>query len=210
MNPGWNLGNSLDAIPNEDSWNNGPVTAQTFDDIKAAGFKSIRIPVTWTHHFVADAAPWTVNTTWMDRVEQVVDQALARGFYAVLNVHHDSWEWAGLDPATANYTLIEAKFGALWTQIATRFRCKSSKLIFEALNEPSGDGDAAGAELNKLDDIFLDSINKAGGYNPQRVVSLSGLGQDILKTTKWFKRGTTYPNQPWGLQFHYYSPYDFM
>lgn len=44
MSPGWNLGNTLDAIPNEGSWNNPPVVEKTFDDVKAAGFKSVRIP----------------------------------------------------------------------------------------------------------------------------------------------------------------------
>lgn len=44
MNPGWNLGNTMDAVPNEGSWNNPPVVASTFDDAKAAGFKSVRIP----------------------------------------------------------------------------------------------------------------------------------------------------------------------
>ncbi len=44
INPGWNVGNSLDSIPNEDSWNNPPVQAETFDAVKAAGFKSVRIP----------------------------------------------------------------------------------------------------------------------------------------------------------------------
>lgn len=42
--PGWNLGNTLEAVPTEGSWNNPPVDFSTFDDIKAAGFKSIRIP----------------------------------------------------------------------------------------------------------------------------------------------------------------------
>jgi endoglucanase len=46
INPGWNLGNTLDATPNEGSWNNPPVQAETFKDIKAAGFKSVRIPGT--------------------------------------------------------------------------------------------------------------------------------------------------------------------
>lgn len=46
INPGWNLGNTLDATPNEGSWNNPPVQAATFKDIKAAGFKSVRIPGT--------------------------------------------------------------------------------------------------------------------------------------------------------------------
>ncbi len=146
----------------------------------------------------------------MDRVEVVVDEVLATGAYAVLNVHHDSWIWMDATAANANYTLIEDKFGSLWTQIATRFACKSSKLIFEAVNEPTGNTEAHAAELTRLNDIFLTAVNNAGGYNPQRVVSLSGLGMDSIMTSEWFSRGTLYPNQPWGIQFHYYSPYDFI
>ena len=44
INPGWNLGNTLDAVPTEGSWNNAPVQGATFDDVKSAGFKSVRIP----------------------------------------------------------------------------------------------------------------------------------------------------------------------
>lgn len=146
----------------------------------------------------------------MDRVETVVDQALATGVYVILNVHHDSWIWADPTVSGANLTAIEERFSRLWTQIGTRFRCKSSKLLFEALNEPVGSDQTAATELNKLNDLFLDAINKVGGNNPKRVVSLSGLGMDSVKTSQWFVRGTTYPSQPWGLQFHYYSPYDFI
>jgi endoglucanase len=41
---GWNLGNTLDAVPDEGSWNNPAVKESTFDDIKASGFKGIRLP----------------------------------------------------------------------------------------------------------------------------------------------------------------------
>lgn len=145
----------------------------------------------------------------MNRVEVVVDQALSTGLWVVLNVHHDSWGWMDYSSG-ASIPVIEAKFASLWTQIGTRFKCKSSKLIFEAVNEPTGSTEEHAIELNKLNDIFLTSINTVGGSNPQRVVSLSGLNQDATKTSQWFKRGTLYPNQPWALQFHYYSPYDFI
>ncbi|KAL3417119.1 glycoside hydrolase family 5 protein [Phlyctema vagabunda] len=210
LNPGWNLGNTLDAIPDEGSWNNPPVVAATFSQVQAKGFKSVRIPVTWTHHF-DDASPtWNINKTWMDRVETVVDQALALGYYVVLNMHHDSWEWADISVAGTNITLIEEKFARSWAQIGKRFACKSSKLIFEPINEPPGSTQEHGTELNKLNDIFLTEINKAGGYNPQRVVSLVGLRMDAALTSQFFKRSTLYPSQPWGIQFHYYSPYDFI
>ncbi|KFX98991.1 hypothetical protein V490_02012 [Pseudogymnoascus sp. VKM F-3557] len=209
LNPGWNLGNTLDAIPDETSWGNSAQEA-TFDDIKASGFKSIRIPVTWADHITTQSPNWTIDTAWMDRVEEVVDWAITRDLWVVLNVHHDSWEWADVTQAGADLAMIEEKFSALWAQIGDRFKCKSSKLILEPINEFPGDTQEHGDELNKLQDMFLDEINKAGGYNPQRVVSLGGLGQDSIKTSQFFERGTTYPDQPWALQFHYYSPYDFI
>jgi endoglucanase len=44
VNPGWNLGNTLDAVPTEGAWNNPPVRPATFDLVKKAGFKSVRLP----------------------------------------------------------------------------------------------------------------------------------------------------------------------
>lgn len=44
LHPGWNLGNTLDATPNEGSWNNAPVVASTFSAVQKAGFRSVRIP----------------------------------------------------------------------------------------------------------------------------------------------------------------------
>lgn len=179
---------------------------ETFDDILDAGFKSVRIPVTWADHMASESPDWEVDAEWMDRVETVVDQVLERGFYAILNLHHDSWEWADLSASDADYAAIEERFGAMWAQIGARFACKDSKLIFEPLNEPPGDTQEHATELNKLNDIFLERINDAGGFNPQRVVALTGLGHDAVKTSQWFERGTFYPDQPWGLQFHHYSP----
>ncbi|KAM3087110.1 hypothetical protein ACMFMG_001218 [Clarireedia jacksonii] len=165
--------------------------------------------VTWAYHFVTGSPSWTVNSTWMDRVETVVDEALATGLYVVLNVHHDSTSWADIAGAS-NYTMLEEKFASLWLQIATRMKCKSSKLLLEPLNEPTGTTPAHATELNKLNAIFLQSINQAGGYNPQRVVTLVGMNMNAAYTSQYFVRPTTYPNQPWGIQFHYYSPYQFI
>jgi Endoglucanase len=88
LHPGWNLGNTLDAVPDEGSWNNVPVVASTFDTVKAAGFKSIRIPVTWAYHFTGSSPDWTVDPIWLQRVSDVVDMVVARGLYAIVDVHH--------------------------------------------------------------------------------------------------------------------------
>jgi hypothetical protein len=44
MNPGWNLGNTLDGIPDEGDGGNPRVVPSTFDDVKKAGFKGVRLP----------------------------------------------------------------------------------------------------------------------------------------------------------------------
>lgn len=44
LNPGWNLGNTLDATPDEGDWGNAPVVPATLSEIQAKGFKSVRIP----------------------------------------------------------------------------------------------------------------------------------------------------------------------
>jgi endoglucanase len=42
-NPGWNLGNTLDALPTEGSWGNY-ANFSTFDDLVHGGFKGVRLP----------------------------------------------------------------------------------------------------------------------------------------------------------------------
>ena len=48
---GWNLGNQMDAVINgvsgETFWGNEKCTQATFDNLKAKGFSTVRIPVTW-------------------------------------------------------------------------------------------------------------------------------------------------------------------
>ncbi|KAK7515566.1 endoglucanase D precursor [Phyllosticta citriasiana] len=209
LNPGWNLGNSLDATPDEGDWGNAPVVAETFDHIKQAGFKSVRLPVTYAYHFETQAPDYTVDPAWLQRVSDVVDMVTERDLYAVVNVHHDSWIWANLD-TPANYSSIEDKFYKLWYQIGTKLACKSELVAFEPLNEPAGSTAEAGAEMNRLNNLFLKAINDAGGFNSKRVVTLVGLGEDAAKTSQWFQRPNGTYSNPWALQYHYYSPYSFI
>src|SRR5438445_11464425 len=93
MQPGWNLGNTFDAIgTDETAWGNPRVTQPFLEGLRAQGFKSIRIPVTWGQH--EGAAPhYTIDPVFLARVKQVVDWALADHFYVLTNIHHDSWQW---------------------------------------------------------------------------------------------------------------------
>ncbi|KAF2643346.1 endoglucanase B [Massarina eburnea CBS 473.64] len=210
LSPGWNVGNTLDAVENEGDWNNPPVVATTFDDIKAAGFKSVRLPVTWAYHFTSQSPTWDVDATWLQRVEDVVDMVTARGLSVLVNVHHDSWVWADISASGANLTAIEERFYRIWYQIGTKLACKESSVSFEPINEIPGSTQAHGDEVNKLNDVFLQAISDAGGFNAQRVVTLVGVGEDLVKTNSWFKKPDAKFTNPWAIQYHYYSPYDFI
>lgn len=120
-------------------------------------------------------------------------------------MHVDSWIWADVTASGANLTMIEEKFYRLWYQVGTTLACKSSLVAFEPINEPPCNTATDAAEINKLNKIFLQAINDAGGFNPQRVVTLVGGGEDSVKTSEWFVAPTGFSN-PYAIQFHYYSP----
>ncbi|KAK0720181.1 glycoside hydrolase superfamily [Lasiosphaeris hirsuta] len=207
-NPGWNVGNTLDALPNEGSWNNPPLQGSTLDVVQASGYKSVRIPVTYTEHFVSGSPEWKINSTWLQRVSDVVDMATSRGLYVITNIHHDSWAWADVTKPDANQTQIQERFYASWLQIGKTLACKSSLVALEPINEAPGSSAADADNLNKMNDVFLQALADSGGFNAKRVVTLSGPGMGGDKV-HLFRRPSNVTN-PWAIQFHYYSPYDFI
>lgn len=124
----------------------------------------------------------------------------SRGLYALVNVHHDSWTWADLTQASTNVTAVEERLGKLWYQIGQKLACKGEKVAFETINEIPGSTPENFATINKLNDIFLQAINDAGGFNPQRVVTLVGAREDGLNTILGFKRPDAKFKNPWGIQ----------
>ncbi|GAB1521784.1 hypothetical protein RhiTH_004881 [Rhizoctonia solani] len=209
MSPGWNLGNTLDALPIEGGWNNPPVQNVTFSQIYADGFRSVRIPITFVNQFIAGAPSYTVNATWLSRINYVVDAALATGLYAVVNVHHDSWDWADMSGSKPDIDARKAKFEKLWQQLATVLKDKNERLIFESLNEPVGSTQSDANVLNDLNLRFTNVVRNTGGNNPQRVLSLPGLNDNAQYLNQWFIAPNNYTSDKWTVQFHYYSPWDF-
>ncbi|MGW3123906.1 cellulase family glycosylhydrolase [Streptomyces sp. NPDC001107] len=176
MQPSWNLGNTLDAIPDETSWGNPKVTKDLFDTIRAQGFRSVRVPVSWTDHQSA-TAPYAIDATWMSRVKQVVDWAQADGLYVVLNVHHDSWQWISKMPTDHDNVL--ARFNAGWTQISSAFRDEPRTLLFESVNEPGFDNSTDAQKNQLLDELntsFHKIVRSSGGGNANRLLVLPTVG----------------------------------
>jgi endoglucanase len=189
MGLGWNLGNTFDANPDETSWGNPETTQAIVQAVQAAGFTTMRIPVTWTDH-IGPGPAYTIDPAWMAKVKQVATWANDAGMYAIVNIHHDSdGQWILFnDPGSntlsaANQAQINAEISAVWTQIAMAFRSYGDHLIFECFNEPHGDvngyggGDAASqAVLNTYLASCMNAIRGTGGNNANRYVMVQGVG----------------------------------
>jgi aryl-phospho-beta-D-glucosidase BglC (GH1 family) len=215
MAPGINIGNTLD-VPgfNETGWGNPVIVQQLFQSIKASGFNSVRIPITWSSGDEAKTGPATASeiATRLDRVQQVVDWAKAAGLYVMINVHHDSWTWAHhyqISPTDPT----KIRFLNLWTQIATRFKDYDEKLLFELINEPADNFTAA--TINDLNQSSLDAIRATGSNNALRQVVFTGFGCNSERMINETIIPKAYPNHTVVdpnliATFHFYSPIIFI
>jgi len=199
MGLGWNLGNQLEAstngVANETCWGNAAATQATMDGVKAAGFESVRIPITWRGH-IGDAPEYTLEADWLNRVAEVVDYAMNAGLKAIINIHHDDAITSeGVSETNAWINVLEAskdsaknaqmteEIKAVWTQIANRFKeVSADNLMFESFNEvqdggwgygPSAsDNGAQYAVLNAWNQAVVDVIRATGGNNSTRWIGV--------------------------------------
>lgn len=178
MHPGWNLGNSLDATGSETSWGNPRTTRELIEQIKAAGFKSIRIPITWDHR-MGGPPDYRIDETFMARVQEIVDWSLDAGLYVILNVHHDTGQWIIQMPRDRENVLT--RFRAIWVQVAEHFKDYPHTLLFEGINEPRFSQDwnedrPLYFELaDELQTIFHQVVRSSGGLNSTRPLLLTTL-----------------------------------
>lgn len=220
MGSGINIGNSLDShglreyhpeasdLDFETYWGNSEITEELFVMIKEAGFSTVRIPVTWQDHMDENGR---VSEVWMDRVQEVVDMALAQELYVILNTHHE--EWMNLETERADE--IAEKFASLWMQIAERFAAYDEKLLFEGMNEPrlrdsEYEWNAGTEELrdmvNYLNEIFVETVRSTGGANEERYLMVCPYATNHVQEAM---AALNVPNGNIIVSIHMYSPYVF-
>ncbi len=188
MGIGWNLGNTFDATggnksdiySQEKSWGNPQVTQELITAVKAAGFDTIRIPVTWYKH-ISDDGSYTINPDFINRVKEVVDYAYAEDMFVILNIHHE--EWVNSKTLDKDYEKIGEELASVWMQLAEAFADYDQHLIFEGMNEPrmagtsiEWGGNQAGYEaVNYLNQVFVNTVRRSeAGYNQERCLMIPG------------------------------------
>ncbi|MFB9689004.1 glycoside hydrolase family 5 protein [Amycolatopsis plumensis] len=230
MGAGWNLGNQLEAssngVPSETAWGQPTITQALIDKVKAAGFKTIRIPISYLN-YIGAAPGYQVNTAWLNRIQQVVDYAYQRGLYVLINMHGDGYKsvngaWLICD--SGDQATIKAKYQKVWQQVAARFAGYDQHLVMEAMNEEF-DGQYGTptqpcySNINAYNQIFVDTVRKTGGNNGSRWLLIAGWNTNIDYTTGNYGfvlptdqfRSSSVPASEKRIMIsvHYYSPWDF-
>jgi aryl-phospho-beta-D-glucosidase BglC (GH1 family) len=239
---GWNLGNQFDGyyngswagekegFPDEGVWQPDGAklaTQATFDGVKAAGFTSVRIPVSWLR-MIGPAPDYKIDETWMNRVYEVAGFAHNAGLNVIVNTHHDEnhgvdndYQWLDIKNAANNAALneqVKAEIKAVWTQIAQKFADCGDWLILEGFNEINDGGwgwsDAFRANptrqcdiLNEWNQVFVDAVRATGGKNATR-----WLGVPTYAANPSFEKYFTMPEDPAKktmLAVHFYDPSDY-
>jgi endoglucanase len=230
MGAGWNLGNQLEAnangIPGETAWGNPVITQALVDKVKAAGFKTIRIPVSYLGK-IGSGPNYTVDASWLNRIQEVVNYAYNRGLYVLINMHGDGYKsvsgsWLICD--SSDQTTIKDKYQKVWQQIASKFQSYSEHLICESMNEEF-DGQYGNptqpcySNINAYNQIFVDTVRRTGGNNSSRWLLVPGWNTNIDYTVGNYgftlptdqNRSSSIPSneQRIMISVHYYDPWDF-
>ena len=235
MTVGWNIGNSLDSYgqkayfpyttSNETYWGNPKTTKALIDAVAAAGFNTVRIPVSWGQY--TTGPDYQIPAFFMNRVHEVVDYCIENDMYVILNTHHDiNANYCFYIPNNANKSRSGAYFKSVWTQIGNEFKDYDYHLIFETMNEPrlvghseewwfprnnpSSDIKEAVACINDYNQAALDAIRATGGNNSTRCVMVPGYDASIEGCmTDTFAMPKDSASDRLILSVHAYIPYHF-
>ena len=225
---GWNLGNQMDAQNNgvaaETAWGNPKATQATFNKVKAAGFTTVRIPVTWLGH-MGEAPEYKIDEAWLNRVAELVGYAENAGLKAVINIHHDGGDskyWLNIKGAANNpevHAQVLEQVGAVWSQIAEKFKDKGDFLVFEAFNEIHdggwgwGDNQKDGGKqyqcLNEWNQKFVDVVRATGGSNATRILGIPAYCTNIDIAVDNFVMPQDAVEGRLMMSVHSYDPYDY-
>lgn len=227
---GWNLGNTFDAQDSgkgdpkrdyETYWCGAKTSRELIHALKEAGFKLIRMPVSWHNHLTDD--DYTIDETWMNRVREVAGWIVDEGMYVIINIHHDNSELF-LYPDSEHYEQSEKYVTSIWKQVSEAFADFDEHCIYESMNEPRLVGrqyewwlDVSAPEcieavecINQLNQKFVDTVRAAGGNNADRYLLVPGYcASPDGALTDMFRIPMDSAENRIMIEVHAYTPYNY-
>jgi endoglucanase len=189
------MGRGVNIIGYDPFWRDdaqGNYKDEHFAKIKAAGLSTVRVVL---FAFRALDAQNRLDPKWLNRLDWVVATARKHGLNVIIDEHD-------FDDCSKDVAACMPKLKAVWAQLAERYRNEPNTVVFELLNEPHGQFDAA--TWNASFPQVLAAMRKT---NPTRNVIIGGVRWNSRDTLK----DLTLPADDKHLiaTFHYYDPFPF-
>jgi len=210
MGKGFNLGQMFESTQHPPTL---AAASAKIDAYYAKGFRTVRIPVTWTEPtnggtLVIDPAVGDVDRAHprLAVISEVVDHALSKpGMYVIVNAHHEA------RLKTESRVLVLER---LWADLSEIFALRGHRLIFEILNEPHrADNSNSAMPAADLRNMTAKAYAKIRAVDPARIVVIGG--------NQWFAaaevpavwtdlNGVGAGDDPYVMAtFHHYNPWTF-
>jgi endoglucanase len=158
----------MNVMDGDPAWDGGAAwfRPEQFGLIRGAGFDTVRINL---HMFPHADKSGRLDARYLATLDRYVDAALNAGLTTVLDEHDDN----SCDGDLADCRI---RLPAVWGVVASRYRNRSNKLLFEILNEPHG---AVTAPV--WGTLFRSALNAVRATNPERNVVIGPAGYNSVE-----------------------------
>ncbi len=191
LHRGMNLGNMLEA-PQEGEWGLR-VRPEYLSLLRYAGFDFVRLPIRWNAH-AEMGAPYTIDPTFLARIDQVVSWALENNLAIILDFHN-------YGEIMTNPPANRERFMGIWRQIAEHYRNYPPQVLFELLNEPND-----WLNASTWNEYAREALAVIRASNPSRVVIIDS-PEDAYYA--WMNTLEVPHDLHIMVTFHYYEPFRF-
>lgn len=186
-----NIGNALDA-PKDIPWD-VEMKTEYFDSIKSAGFDCVRLPVRFSD-YAKDQPNYILQEKFMKEMDAYLNYAMNNGLVVILDFHH-------FIELMDNPDKYKGCFLSIWRQISERYKDDPDKLVFELLNEPTGQ--LKGELWNRY---IAEAVTTIRTTNKDRMIIV---GPDQYNSIDGLKHLSLPKDKNIKVSFHFYEPNDF-
>lgn len=175
----------------------GKINQNVIDTIYNKGFRTVRIPISYSNHMNKNGV---ITTAWKNRVQEVVDMFLSHeDMHVIITLMESPIIYNYGDNSyflsDAYYTQTHDLIYNTWSQMGEVFKNYDNRLIFENMNEPQYDKDnrwafwftskgvnkpdlykEANENLMKHNQTFVDTVRACGGNNADRYLLINPVG----------------------------------
>jgi endoglucanase len=165
---------------------------QEFKNVKSIGVDVIRLPIK-LHNMTNGAPDYRLDPLFIQYLDQVVDWAEQYAMYLILDNH-------SFHPVDATAPDIDKILIPVWTQVAQRYKDRSTYIVYEILNEPHGIKAQLWAEIQGKAIKAIRAVDRshriiAGGINYNSI-------DELLNVPVYSDDNIIYT-------FHFYDPHVF-